>query len=86
MVSRQFNGLAAEGREQTWVELVGTAFWLLWVAPEMVEEETVHWFCGEAGDRHRERCVDWWQGFSCSLAGKNQKLNLAESRLDEPKE
>jgi len=43
MVSGQFNGLAAEGREQTWVELVATAFWLLWAMREMVEEETVHW-------------------------------------------
>ena len=30
LVSGQFNGPAAEGREQTWVELLATVFWLLW--------------------------------------------------------
>jgi hypothetical protein len=42
-VSGQFNGLAAEGHEQTGVELVATVFWLLWAMWEMVEEESVHW-------------------------------------------
>lgn len=43
LVSGQFNSLAAEGREQTWVELVATVYWLLWAMREMVEEEKVNW-------------------------------------------
>jgi hypothetical protein len=43
MVSGEVNGLTAEGREQTWVELVATAFWLLRVMRERVDEETGHW-------------------------------------------
>jgi hypothetical protein len=31
----QFNGQAAEGRVQVWVELVATAFWLLWVLRDL---------------------------------------------------
>ena len=31
----QFNGQAAEGRVQVWIELVATAFWLLWTLREL---------------------------------------------------
>lgn len=31
----QFNGVAAEGRVQVWVELVATAFWLLWALRDL---------------------------------------------------
>lgn len=31
LTSGQFNGPEAEGRVQTWVEVVATVFWLLWV-------------------------------------------------------
>jgi hypothetical protein len=43
MVGGQFNSLAAEGREQTWVELVATVYWLLWALREMVEVEKANW-------------------------------------------
>ena len=43
LVSGQFNSLAAEGREQTWVELVATAYWLLWVLRGVVDEENARW-------------------------------------------
>lgn len=37
----QFNGEAAEGRVQVWVEMVATAFWLLWVLRELAKANTV---------------------------------------------
>jgi hypothetical protein len=43
LVSGQFNGLAAEGREQTWVELVATVFWLLWALRMVVNERKATW-------------------------------------------
>ena len=43
LVSGQFNSIAAEGREQTWVELVATAYWLLWVLREVVDEQAATW-------------------------------------------
>jgi DDE superfamily endonuclease len=43
LVSGQFNSIAAEGREQTWVELVATAHWLLWVLRAVVDEEKASW-------------------------------------------
>jgi len=43
LVSGQFNGLAAEGREQTWVELVATVFWLLWALRSVVDEQKATW-------------------------------------------
>jgi len=43
LVSGQFNGLAAEGREQTWVELVATVFWLLWALRAIVDEQKATW-------------------------------------------
>lgn len=43
LVSGQFNGLAAEGREQTWVELVATVFWLLWALRAVVDEQKATW-------------------------------------------
>ena len=43
LVSGQFNGLAAEGREQTWVELVATVFWLLWALRAAVDEQKATW-------------------------------------------
>ena len=43
LVSGQFNSRAAEGREQTWVELVATAYWLLWVLRGVVDEENARW-------------------------------------------
>jgi hypothetical protein len=43
LVSGQFNGLAAEGREQTWVELVATVFWLLWALRAVVDEKKATW-------------------------------------------
>ena len=41
LVNGQFNGSAAEGREQTWVELVATAHWMLWALRGLVEGEAV---------------------------------------------
>jgi Transposase DDE domain len=35
----QFNGLAAEGRVQVWVEIVATAFWFLWALRGLAEAE-----------------------------------------------
>jgi len=43
LVSGQFNGLAVEGREQTWVELVATVFWLLWALRTVVNEQKAAW-------------------------------------------
>ena len=43
LVSGQFNGLAAEGREQTWVELVATVYWLLWALRAVVDEQKATW-------------------------------------------
>ena len=43
LVCGQFNSLAAEGREQTWVELVATAYWLLWALRGVVDEEKATW-------------------------------------------
>jgi hypothetical protein len=43
LVNGQFNGLAAEGREQTWVELVATAYWLLWALRAVVNEQKATW-------------------------------------------
>jgi hypothetical protein len=37
----QFNGEAAEGRLQVWVEMVATAFWLLWVLREQAKADAV---------------------------------------------
>jgi len=44
----QFNGLAAEGRVQVWVELVATAFWLLWVLRDLAKANT-------------EKLPGWWR-------------------------
>ena len=43
LVSGQFNRLAAEGREQTWVALVATAYWLRWALRGVVDEEKATW-------------------------------------------
>ena len=43
LVKGQFNGLAAEGREQTWVELVATVYWLLWALRAVVAEQQATW-------------------------------------------
>lgn len=43
LVSGQFNSVAAEGREQTWVELVATVYWLLWALRAVAEEQKVAW-------------------------------------------
>jgi hypothetical protein len=43
LVSGQFNSVAAEGREQTWVELVATVYWLLWALRAMVDEQKTTW-------------------------------------------
>src|SRR5215469_3352366 len=43
LVSGQFNGLAAEGREQVWVELVATVYWLLWALRVVVDEQKATW-------------------------------------------
>lgn len=43
LVNGQFNGPAAEGREQVWVELVATVVWLLWSLRDVVEEEKATW-------------------------------------------
>lgn len=44
----QFNGEAAEGRVQVWVELVATAFWLLWVLRDLATANT-------------EKLPGWWR-------------------------
>lgn len=44
----QFNGQAAEGRVQVWVELVATAFWLLWVLRDLAKSNT-------------EKLPGWWR-------------------------
>ena len=44
----QFNGEAAEGRVQVWVEMVATAFWLLWVLRDLAQT-------------NRERLPGWWR-------------------------
>jgi hypothetical protein len=46
--SGQFNGQAAEGRVQVWVELVATAFWHLWALREMAAAIT-------------EKLPGWWR-------------------------
>jgi hypothetical protein len=43
LVSGQFNSVAAEGREQTWVELVATVYWLLWALRAVADEQKVSW-------------------------------------------
>ena len=43
LVSGQFNSVAAEGREQVWVELVATVFWLLWAMRPVVDEQKATW-------------------------------------------
>lgn len=43
LVSGQFNGPAAEGREQVWVELVATVYWLLWALRAAVDERKASW-------------------------------------------
>ncbi len=43
LVSGQFNSVAAEGREQTWVELVATVYWLLWALRAVADEQKVAW-------------------------------------------
>ena len=43
LVSGQFNSGAADGREQTWVELVATTYWLLWALRAVVDEEKATW-------------------------------------------
>src|SRR5215813_2129000 len=43
LVSGQFNGLAAEGREQVWVELVATVYWLRWALRVVVDEQKATW-------------------------------------------
>jgi hypothetical protein len=43
LVSGQFNSLAAEGREQVWVELVATTYWLLWALRGVADEQKVTW-------------------------------------------
>ena len=44
----QFNGPAAEGRVQVWVELVATALWLLWALRELAQGNT-------------EQLPGWWR-------------------------
>lgn len=44
----QFNGDAAEGRVQVWVELAATAFWLLWVLRDLAKTST-------------EKLPGWWR-------------------------
>lgn len=48
MTSGQFNGQAAEGRVQVWVELVATAFWLLWALRDLAKTNT-------------EKFPGWWR-------------------------
>jgi hypothetical protein len=43
LVSGQFNSVAAEGREQTWVELVATVYWLLWALRAVADEHQATW-------------------------------------------
>lgn len=43
LVSGQFNSVAAEGREQTWVELVATVYWLLWALRAVADEHKATW-------------------------------------------
>ncbi len=43
LVSGQFNGVAAEDREQTWVELVATVYWLLRALRAVTDEQKVSW-------------------------------------------
>lgn len=43
LVSGQFNRVAAEGREQTWVELVATVYWLLWALRAVADEHKATW-------------------------------------------
>jgi hypothetical protein len=44
----QFNGPAAEGRVQVWVEMAATAFWLLWALREMAKAKA-------------EKLPGWWR-------------------------
>lgn len=37
-MSGQFNGLAPEGREQTWMEMVTTVYCLLWALRAVADE------------------------------------------------
>lgn len=46
--SGQFNSLAAEGRVQVWVEMVATAFWLLWVLRDLAKTS-------------QEKLPAWWR-------------------------
>jgi hypothetical protein len=46
--SGQFNGEAAEGRVQVWVELAATAFWFLWVLRDLAKTNT-------------EKLPGWWR-------------------------
>ena len=48
MTAGQFNGQAAEGRVQVWVELAATAFWHLWVLRELAATNT-------------EKLPGWWR-------------------------
>lgn len=48
MTAGQFNGPAAEGRVQIWIELAATAFWHLWVLREMAAANT-------------EKLPPWWR-------------------------
>ena len=44
----QFNGLAAEGRVQVWVEVGATAFWLLWALRDLAQT-------------NRQQLPGWWR-------------------------
>lgn len=48
MTAGQFNGPAAEGRVQVWIELAATAFWHLWVLRGMAAA-------------HTEKLPPWWR-------------------------
>jgi len=43
LTSGQFNGPEAEGRVQTWVEVVATAMWMLWVLRSLAAEQQGRW-------------------------------------------
>ncbi len=50
----QFNGQAAEGRVQVWVELVATAFWLLWGLSDLAKART-------------EKLHGWWRSSQLTM-------------------
>jgi hypothetical protein len=44
----QFNGKAAEGRAQVWVEMAATSYWLLWALRDLAKTNT-------------EKLPGWWR-------------------------